>query len=106
MDYVYFFCFFVHGADGPFFIIDNADFPAINKKKTDFLLLKRIKDACKTLELSKTTDEGVFILSGSVLYGNALFGVQFAVTSNGMVEMIDDEPLVGDIPTRKIKPGC
>lgn len=104
-DYVYFFCFFVHGADGPFFVIENADFPAIDKKKADFLVLKKIKDACKSLELSTITDEGVFILSGTVLYGNALFGVQFAVTFNGLIEMIDDEPLVGDIPARKIKPG-
>lgn len=104
-EYVYFFGFFVHGEDGPFFIIENADFPAIDKKKIDFLALKKIKDSCKKLQLVKITDEGWFELTGTVLFGNALFGVKFLVTPNGMIEMIDDEPLIAEIPVIKIKPN-
>jgi hypothetical protein len=40
-----------------------------------------------------------------VLYGNALFSARFSMTENGMIEMIDDEPVAADLPVRKIKPN-
>ncbi len=105
VDYVHFFGFFVNGEDGPFFIIEDSNFPAIDRKKMDFLALKSIKDSCKTLKLVKISYNGFFELEGTVLYGNALFAVVFAVTPNGLIEMIDDEPLVAEIPVIKIKPN-
>lgn len=104
-DYVRFFGFFVHGDKGPFFIVENADFPAFDRKKIDFLILKKIKDSCKKLELSEVSDNGFMTVSGTVLYGNGLFNAKFAVTLNGMIEMIDDDPIMDDIAVIKIKPN-
>ena len=43
--------------------------------------------------------------SAMVLYGNALFSARFSMTENGMIEMIDDEPVAADLPVKKIKPN-
>jgi hypothetical protein len=40
-----------------------------------------------------------------VLYGNALFSARFSMSPNGMIEMIDDEPIAADLPVKKIKPN-
>jgi hypothetical protein len=90
-EYVRFFCFFVHGDDGPFFVLEDIDSPVIDKKRNDFHKMKTIKDLCKPLEIITITHEGFFIVSGNVLYGNDLFGVKFVVSSNGVIQIIDEE---------------
>ncbi len=37
---------------------------------------------------------------GYVLYGNALFQSTFKVWDKGIVEMMDDQPIVGDLPAQ------
>jgi len=45
-------------------------------------------------------DDGRAICKAIVLYDRALFRSEFAVDANGMIEMLDDEPLAQDLPFR------
>ncbi|HPJ39496.1 MAG TPA: hypothetical protein PLT75_13700 [Spirochaetota bacterium] len=104
-EYVRFFCFFVHGEEGPFFIIEDSDHPVLDKKKMEYMMIKDIKNKCIPLEYKGMPGDNTFELTGTVFYGNALFSALFTVTANGMIDMTDDEPLKADIPARKIKPN-
>lgn len=105
LDYLRFFCYFVHGDEGPFLIVENIDHPAIDKAKMDDAKRKVIEDALRPAAFEGKTQAGALEASAMVLYGNALFSARFSMTENGMIEMIDDEPVAADLPVRKIKPN-
>lgn len=105
LDYLRFFCYFVHGDEGPFLIVEDINHPALDQSKLDPSTRKVIEDALRPVAFEGTTDEGAFEASAMVLYGNALFSARFSMTENGMIEMIDDEPVAADLPVRKIKPN-
>jgi hypothetical protein len=105
LDYLRFFCYFVHGDEGPFLIVENIDHPALDKAKIDDAKRKVIEDALRPAAFEGKTEAGAYEASAMVLYGNALFSARFSMTENGMIEMIDDEPVAADLPVRKIKPN-
>lgn len=105
LDYLRFFCYFVHGDEGPFLIVESLDHPALDKSKLDDATTKVIEGAIRPATFEGKTAEGAFEASAMVLYGNALFSARFSMTENGMIEMIDDEPVAADLPVRKIKPN-
>lgn len=105
IDYVRFFCFFVHGDEGPFFVVENLEHPAFDEEKISAEEAKNISRFLQPPEYMGATEMGTHEVTATILYGNALFGSRFAVTANGLIEMIDDEPLAADIPARKIKPN-
>jgi len=105
LDYMHFFCFFVHGDEGPFFVIEDINHPALDTAKMDPAVKNTIENAILPANFEGKTEEGTFETSAMVLYGNALFSARFAITQNGMIEMIDDEPIAADIPVKKIKPN-
>ena len=39
-------------------------------------------------------------MNAVVFYSNALFYADFAVQPTGMIEMLDDEPISADLPTK------
>jgi hypothetical protein len=105
LEYLRFFCYFVHGDEGPFLIVEDIGHPAIDKAKLDESKRKVIEDAIRPAAFEGKTDAGAFEASAMVLYGNALFSARFSMTENGMIEMIDDEPVAADLPVKKIKPN-
>jgi hypothetical protein len=105
LDYLRFFCYFVHGDEGPFLIVENIDHPALDKSKLDDAKRKVIEDAIRPAAFEGTTPAGALEASAMVLYGNAIFSARFSMTANGMIEMIDDEPVAADLPVIKIKPN-
>lgn len=105
LDYLRFFCYFVHGDEGPFLIVEDMDHPALDTAKMDEGTKKVIADAIRPAAFEGKTAEGAFEASAMVLYGNAIFSARFSMTENGMIEMIDDEPVAADLPVRKIKPN-
>lgn len=105
LDYLRFFCYFVHGDEGPFLIVEGLDHPALDQSKLDDATKKVIEGAIRPATFEGKTAEGAFEASAMVLYGNALFSARFSMTENGMIEMIDDEPVAADLPVRKIKPN-
>ena len=103
LEYLRFFCYFVHGDEGPFFIIEDINHPAIDTAKMEDGMRKTIEGALLPASFEGKTDDGTFEASGMVLYGNALFSARFAMSENGMIEMIDDDPIAADLPVKKIK---
>ncbi|MDR4517356.1 MAG: hypothetical protein MRK00_08215 [Nitrosomonas sp.] len=95
LDYLRFFCFFVRGDEGPFFIFDHmndAMFEASMSPADRKLLLAAAHPAWV---IDKT--EGGFEAVARVFYSNALFGAYFFIKSTGMIEMRDDFPLMADL---------
>jgi hypothetical protein len=45
-------------------------------------------------------EQGHFLCNAVVFYSNALFTADFAKQPSGMIEMLDDEPIVADLPVR------
>jgi len=105
LDYLRFFCYFVHGDEGPFLIVEDINHPALDTDKLDDATRKVIEGALRPAMFEGRTPEGAFEASAMVLYGNALFSARFSMTENGMIEMIDDEPVAADLPVKKIKPN-
>lgn len=105
LDYLRFFCYFVHGDEGPFLIVEDINHAAIDQSKLDDSTRKVIEGALRPAAFEGKTDEGNFETSAMVLYGNALFSARFSMSENGMIEMIDDEPIAADLPVKKIKPN-
>ncbi len=105
LEYLKFFCYFVHGDEGPFLIVEDINHPALDTSKIDDATRKVIEDALRPAAFEGKTDDGHFEASAMVLYGNALFSARFSLSPNGMIEMIDDEPIAADLPVKKIKPN-
>lgn len=105
LEYLRFFCYFVHGDEGPFLIVEDLNHPAIDQAKLDPNTKKVIEGAIRPAAFEGKTPEGAYEASAMVLYGNALFSARFSMTENGMIEMIDDEPVAADLPVKKIKPN-
>jgi hypothetical protein len=97
LDYLRFFCFFVRGEGGAFYIVESADDPMLSSQTGAASVLERVATPAIVTERG---DDGRAICKAIVLYDRALFRAEFAVDSNGMMEMLDDEPIEGDLPFR------
>ncbi|MCB1557034.1 MAG: hypothetical protein KDJ15_06955 [Alphaproteobacteria bacterium] len=103
LDYLRFFCYFVRGEEGPFLItedIDSPDLPRDMDDKTRTVIAGTIRPA----SYEGKNDQGYFLCDGVVFYSDALFIANFAVQPGGMIEMLDDEPIATDLPTKVDSP--
>jgi len=105
IDYVRFFCFFVHGDDGPFFVVQDLNHPVFDLERINPEERATIEKELRPPELLDVSEDGVFKVSAVVMYGNALFKTEFMVQPSGNIEMLDDTPVAGDIPALKLKPN-
>lgn len=105
LDYLRFFCYFVHGEDGPFFVVEDINHPALDLEKVDPATRSVLEGAIRPAMFEGAADNNTYAASAMILYGNALFSARFSMTHDGMIEMIDDEPIAADLPVRKIKPN-
>ena len=129
LDYLRFFSYFVHGSEGPFFIVEGIDHPVLDVEKmgdpptkdeqgnwdalnprifSDKELNIPMKDVVagviRPAVCDGKTDDGAMTVSASVVYDGALHSARFSVTENGACVMIDDEPIAA-IPVQKSKPN-
>ena len=91
--YLVFFCFFVRGEEGPFFLLESPDsifLPDLPESPDIFDLSRKPKSWGET-------EEGHWRASATVFYSNAVFAADFIVQSTGMIEMANDTPLVADL---------
>jgi len=105
LDYLNFFCTFVHGDEGPFLIIENMNDPVLPPDMDDSVR-KVIEDAINPASYDGMTEKGEFQASANVLYGDALFFARFVIYPDGMIEMVDDEPIAADLPVKKLNRGA
>lgn len=102
LDYLRFFCFFVHGDEGPFTIVEELSDIEFTGEPEE-AQRNVIQGALHPATYNGKSPEGNFLASGVVLYGNALFEAQFAIMPDGMIEMTDDEPIAADLSVKKPK---
>ncbi len=99
LEYLRFFCFFVRGEEGPFLIaesMDDDDMP----KNLDPQTRVVIEGVVRPATYEGKNEKGEYMCDGVVFYSNALFLANFAVQPGGMIEMLNDEPVAGDLNVR------
>lgn len=97
VDYLRFFCAFVHGEYGPFMLIEHDNQPCL-PTGMDRLSRRILSQTARPVTCDGLTAEGFFTCSGAMFYSNVLFLVTFNVHPDGAVDMIDDDPVAADLP--------
>lgn len=98
--YLRFFCGAVVGKEGPFSIIEKADDLWLEKSADPTI---RAQATAKLIPLEiKADPEGDWRAQAVVAYSNALFIGSFRIKRNGVVEMLDDQPIMTNLPLRRI----
>lgn len=99
LEYLRFFCYFVRGDEGPFYIAEDLRDPLL-PQFTENAPLTALEGTVRPATYEGRSD-GTFLCKAAVYYSNALFDAEFAVEPHGMVRMVNDEPIAADLP-RKI----
>ncbi len=97
LDYLRFFCYFVRGEEGPFYIIESMEDPDMPTEMDD-TTRSVIEGTIRPASFEGINEQGHFLCDGVVFYSNALFIANFAIQPTGMIEMLDDEPIAADLP--------
>lgn len=95
LDYLRFFCTFVHGEGGPFVLVDpgtKLDASADTLKKLDAELRPP-----RFLETGTQGDEPVPKIQALVHYSDVIFVADFGIHSDGRVVMVNDRPLAENV---------
>ncbi len=103
LEYLRFFCFFVRGEEGPFYIAESMDDPNMPTDMDD-TTRSVVEGTVRGATFEGMNDQGHFLCDAVVFYSNALFIANFAVQPTGMIEMLDDEPIAADLPTKVDQP--
>ncbi|MEM0935158.1 MAG: ankyrin repeat domain-containing protein [Pseudomonadota bacterium] len=95
--YLSFFCNAVHGDAGPFKIITKVEDIASDSALPTSLR----RDIHKSLENDAIFSEAnnTWWARQTLLYSHSIFESAFRIQSSGMVEMLEDKPIVTDLPT-------
>ena len=64
----------------------------------DPALLRVVGGVARPAALQGRDERGRFLCDAVISYSTALFTARFAVQPQGMVEMLGDEPVAGDLP--------
>ena len=99
LDYLRFFCFFVRGEEGPFYISESMDDSNIPKNMDD-TTRSVVEGTIRPASFEGMNEQGHYLCDAVVFYSNALFIANFAIQPSGMIEMLDDEPIAADLPVR------
>jgi len=99
LEYLRFFCFFVRGEEGPFYIAESMDDPNMPKEMDD-TSRSVIEGTIRPASFEGLNEQGHYLCDAVVFYSNALFIANFAVQPTGMIEMLDDEPIAADLPVK------
>ncbi len=99
LQYLKFFCFFVRGEEGPFYVAETMDDPNMPVDMDD-ATRSVIEGTVKPATYDGVNEKGYMLCEAVVFYSNALFIAKFAVQPTGMIEMLDDEPIAADLPVR------
>ncbi len=99
MDYLRFFCFFVRGEEGPFYIAESIEDPNM-PKEMDEVTRSVIEGTVRPASFEGLNEHGHFLCDAVVFYSNALFIANFAIQHTGMIEMLNDEPIAGDLKAK------
>lgn len=97
LDYLNFFCFFVRGEEGPFLIVDrleNQFLPDFEEPDID------LPSIFRPPRVWGKDEQECWRVSALVYYANAVVAADFSVQPGGMIEMVNDIPVLADLPAR------
>jgi len=106
IDYLSFFCFFVHGDEGPFYIARSLDAPYLpdivrnGAEEEHAELVERFNEIFQSVRTFGRSDKNAWRLSATIFYSNAIFIGDFEVQPSGISEMLDDNPVMADLPSK------
>ncbi len=103
LEYLKFFCFFVRGDEGPFYVAEDMSDPNL-PEDMDATTKSVIEGTIRPSSFEGMNEQGLFLCDAVVFYSNALFIANFSVQGSGMIEMLNDEPIAGDLSTKVDKP--
>jgi ankyrin repeat protein len=92
LDYLRFFCFFVRGEEGAFFIFDHVN-DMLFSEDMSLADRKELATASYPAWIITASEEG-FEACSQVFYGKQIFGAYFFIQTTGMIEMRDDFPIM------------
>lgn len=99
IDYVRFFCGFIWGEQGAFYIIDGpADVPLARGAAPDAVQTALNGTSLSPPKLGDPDEAGVLPITANVLYADVLFDAKFTLQPSGMVDMEDDDQIAEDLP--------
>lgn len=100
LSYLAFFCYFVRGDEGPFFVLDRIDNPFLpaSSKTSD------LEAQFRTPVLWGQAPNGSWRASSLVYYSNAVFMADFLIQLGGLVEMVEDTPVLSDLQDKIVAP--
>lgn len=104
LSYLRFFCFFVHGEDGPFLVAESlhqAEIPSALTEAERDELLKVLRPACF---IGYDEEKAEFVATASIYYSNAIFIADFSIQHTGMIMMMNDQPVLADLSAKVSKP--
>lgn len=96
-DYLRFFCFFVHGGEGPFHLVEPPPPGRPGVAPPEPPLSPVIARHAEPVAFLGPDDRGRLRYRGVIAYGDAVFRATFALYPEGMVEMLDDDVLESGI---------
>ncbi len=99
LEYLRFFCFFVRGEEGPFYVAESMDDPNM-PQDMDATTRSVVEGTVRPATFEGMNEQGYYLCEAVVFYSNALFIANFAVQPTGMIEMLDDEPIAAELPVR------
>lgn len=99
MEYLRFFCFFVRGEEGPFYVAEDMNDPNMPADMDD-TTRSVVEGTIRPASFEGKNDQGHYLCDAVVFYSNALFIANFAIQPSGMIEMLDDEPIAADLPSK------
>jgi hypothetical protein len=95
--YVNFFFHFVKGRHGRFMLIDNAS--EINwKDAPDKKGVQALDRMIQPLHVEEISSDGTYTLPSYMIFKDSLFKADAKVEENGLVNLVDEELLVEDLP--------
>lgn len=106
--YTEFFCAHVHGGDGSFSILehqDDVDWTGFYHQQKDELgcrlfPMRLWPEYTPTGSENVTVEQGDFVIEATLTHGGGLFRAIFLVKPSGMMAMLYDNPLIGDLDVR------
>lgn len=96
LGYLKFFCFFVRGDQGMFYLYESPDDPLI-PREIGGELRSRLSNPESPARFDGREDDGSYRYSAVVWYGTKMFASSFKVHPTGNVDMVGDEPIGGDL---------
>ncbi|HEV7660369.1 MAG TPA: hypothetical protein VGO55_11040 [Allosphingosinicella sp.] len=100
LEYLAFFCFFVRGDDGPFFVVDRTDNPFVPPSPKRSEIFENFRQP----KIWGQDGNGDWRLSALIYYGDAVFDCPFVVSLSGMIDMLSDFALVPEMGARIAAP--